>query len=342
MLVSLCTIVKNEEYWLPRMCQLFAPLADEMIVVDTGSTDGTLAVSHPKLRIVRSRRFTADTPRAEFNFAEARNEAIDLAQAEWILSIDPDYVITESEVQWLRRFLASNASKTGDVLNFTVDSASSMVSQPLLTRRSLGIRYFGSCHEMMKIPDTARRLPVADIKFIHVRNDSVEGIERFAAKRLRYIELIRKQIEKTPDDYRQRYNLALEYCQLKQYDEVLATTSDVLQNKTGCDVHPKYVALLMWLRGLALFNLGKQRGGICQTEMALRFDPDNVPAIYMLAEMKRMTGDLNGSETLFHKLIAIDAPTGIFHRDFPEYRTGMAEEGLRQIHQTREAMRISA
>jgi len=317
------------------MCELYAPLADEMIVVDTGSTDGTLSTTHPKLHLLPSVRFTKDTPRADFHFGEARNEAIEKAQGDWILSIDADYVIAEHEVARLRCFIESEEAKQWDVVNFIVDSGTTRVSQPLLTRRSCGIRYYGSCHEMMRIPHGARRLAESAIRFTHVRTDAAEGIKAYTEKRLHYIDLIRKAIEREPSDYREQYNLALEYCQLKRYDEVLRVTSEVLQNSNGYELHPKYVALLMWLRGIALFNTGDYRGGIGQVAMALPSDPDNVPATYMLAEMKRLTGDLDGAEPLFRKLITIEAPTGIFHRDYPEYRTAKAEEGLRLITEAR-------
>ena len=338
MLVSLCTIVKNEEYWLPRMCELYAPLADEIIVVDTGSTDGTLAVQHSKLRLVPSAKFDKDTSRTEFSFGDARNEAIDLAQGEWILNIDPDYVITDEQVFWLRRFVESAEATKWDVLNFVIDSDSSRVSQPLLTRRSLGIRYYGICHEMLNIPETARRIPIADIKVTHVRNDKAQGVDAFMGRRRFYIDLINKEIEKAPNDYRSRYNLTLEYYQTKEYEKVLSLTSESLQNSSGEIVSPKHVSMLMWLRGMALFNTGEYRGGIGQEEMALRFDPAYVPAIYMLAEMKRLMGDLDGAEPLFQKLLTIKEPTGVFHRDFPDYRTTRAQEGLKQIQAARQTL----
>ncbi len=45
--ISLCMIVKNEEKTLPRCLSSIAHLVDELIIVDTGSEDGTKEVARP-------------------------------------------------------------------------------------------------------------------------------------------------------------------------------------------------------------------------------------------------------------------------------------------------------
>jgi tetratricopeptide (TPR) repeat protein len=93
--LSLCMIVRNEEKYFPRCLQSLKPLVDEMIVVDTGSTDSTRDIAEI---------FGATVFEFEWNddFAAARNHSIDQASGDWILVMDADEVIASYDHQSLR------------------------------------------------------------------------------------------------------------------------------------------------------------------------------------------------------------------------------------------------
>ena len=97
--VSLCMIVKNEEANLAACLQPVAKLFDEIIVVDTGSTDRTKECA---------RRFGAKV--FDFiwvdSFAAARNESLRHATGHWILWLDADDRLDETNLPKLRRLLA--------------------------------------------------------------------------------------------------------------------------------------------------------------------------------------------------------------------------------------------
>jgi glycosyltransferase involved in cell wall biosynthesis/predicted O-methyltransferase YrrM len=81
--VSLCLIVKNEEANLPDCLDSAAGLVDEIIVVDTGSTDCTKEIA----RYRGAKVF--DFPWID-SFAQARNESLKHASGEWIFWLDAD------------------------------------------------------------------------------------------------------------------------------------------------------------------------------------------------------------------------------------------------------------
>lgn len=81
--ISLTMIVRNEEANLPACLESAADVVDEIIVVDTGSTDGTKAAAQ---------RFGArlvDFPWCD-DFAAARNEALKHASGDWVFWLDAD------------------------------------------------------------------------------------------------------------------------------------------------------------------------------------------------------------------------------------------------------------
>lgn len=88
--LSLCMIVKNESANLPACLSSAAGLADELIVVDTGSTDGTQDIA---------RSFGARVIQSSWHgdFSRARNESLDAATGNWILWLDADDILLEAD-----------------------------------------------------------------------------------------------------------------------------------------------------------------------------------------------------------------------------------------------------
>ncbi|MCI9445680.1 MAG: glycosyltransferase [Oscillospiraceae bacterium] len=88
--VSLCMIVKNEEDVLARCLESAADLVEEIIIVDTGSTDRTREIAE---------RFTDRVCHFDWtdDFAAARNYAFSLAEKDYCMWLDADDVMTEGD-----------------------------------------------------------------------------------------------------------------------------------------------------------------------------------------------------------------------------------------------------
>jgi glycosyltransferase involved in cell wall biosynthesis len=81
--VSLCMIVKNEEKYLDRCLKSVQGKVDEIIIVDTGSTDKTIEIAEKYGSIVKHFIWIND-------FAAARNYSIEGVESEYILVLDAD------------------------------------------------------------------------------------------------------------------------------------------------------------------------------------------------------------------------------------------------------------
>ena len=93
--ISLCMIVKNEGNILARCLDSFRLVADEIIIVDTGSTDNTKDVAAQYTDKVYDFTWVND-------FSAARNYAFSLATSDYIYSCDADEVLDSENLQ---RFL---------------------------------------------------------------------------------------------------------------------------------------------------------------------------------------------------------------------------------------------
>src|SRR5262249_7598759 len=83
--ISACVITLNEERNLPRLLESLRGIADEVVVVDSGSTDRSGQIAREHGARFEYRDWT--------HYAEQRNHAARIASAEWILSLDADEVL---------------------------------------------------------------------------------------------------------------------------------------------------------------------------------------------------------------------------------------------------------
>lgn len=99
--LSLCMIVKNEEYSLPQTLKSVKEVVDEMVVLDTGSTDRTVEIA---------KELGAEVYHFEWcnDFSVARNESLKYVQGKWVLVLDADEVLTPSIVPEMKQAMKSD------------------------------------------------------------------------------------------------------------------------------------------------------------------------------------------------------------------------------------------
>lgn len=96
--LSVCMIVKNEEKHIARCLKSLVPVADEIVVVDTGSEDRTPRIARVFGAKILQFPWTND-------FSEARNYSLDHARGDWILVHDADEVISPRDHDRLRKIV---------------------------------------------------------------------------------------------------------------------------------------------------------------------------------------------------------------------------------------------
>lgn len=149
--VSLCMIVKNEERILARCLDSLKGLMDEMIIVDTGSTDRTKEIAAAYTDQIYDFAWTGD-------FSEARNFAFSKAKMEYIYSADADEVLDgENREAFLRmkqvllpeieivQMYYANQLSNGTIYNYDKEL------RPKLFKRNRSFRWQGAIHEQVGI-----------------------------------------------------------------------------------------------------------------------------------------------------------------------------------------------
>ena len=147
--VSLCMIVKNEERVLARCLDSLAGLMDEIVIVDTGSTDATKQIAARYTDRIYDYVWTGD-------FAAARNYAFSKATMEYIYSADADEVLDDPNREAFRRLKEAllpeidvvqmyyaNQLANNTIYNFDREL------RPKLFKRLRTFRWQGAIHEQI-------------------------------------------------------------------------------------------------------------------------------------------------------------------------------------------------
>ncbi|MDQ2650886.1 MAG: glycosyltransferase family 2 protein, partial [Actinomycetota bacterium] len=192
-LVTAALIVKDEEAVLPRCLASIRGWCDDILVVDTGSTDGTVEAALAEGATVLHHDWDGD-------FARARNHGLDHATGRWILYIDADEVADPVEPDLVRRELAGTDALALRVW-FHVRPGFTPYREYRLWRNRPDLRFVGRMHESvvgnLRGVAGAEGLEIRDTELIRVRHDGYEGDQ--TAKHLRNRPLLEARLEELPD-----------------------------------------------------------------------------------------------------------------------------------------------
>jgi glycosyltransferase involved in cell wall biosynthesis len=166
--LSLCMIVKDEAGNLPGCLESALGLADEIIVVDTGSTDGTQAIA---------RRFGAEVIQSDWtgDFSRARNLSLDAATGRWIVWLDADDRLREDDKAALRALASADPDLSPKAYGLIVKNSrdggltGSVFNQIRVFPNRPDVRFRAPVHEQILPALEAAGIPVEylPVKVLH-------------------------------------------------------------------------------------------------------------------------------------------------------------------------------
>lgn len=215
--LSACLIVKNEEQFLSGCLASLCGVADEVVVVDTGSTDRTVEIAKAAGARVFREEWRND-------FSAARNRSLDEASGDWILVIDADERLQPGQAELLRRLLANAQTDAYQLLivNFPSDDDARTISHRIgLFRNRREYRYQGLVHEQIgpSILKAGGRIQTSDVRLDHLGYDHKVRVLR--NKESRNVSLIQHALKHDPADPFMRYNLAQEHYVAGRFDDAV-------------------------------------------------------------------------------------------------------------------------
>lgn len=149
MKISACYIVKNEAKNLVKSIKSLKNQVNEIVVVDTGSTDNTIIVARKLGAKVYSFLWQDD-------FSKARNYALSKAQGDWLILLDADEYFTAKTAGNIRKIIRQAKQIDGllvQLVNFDVDKAEvqNYFNALRIVKKQAGLHYEGMIHEELKL-----------------------------------------------------------------------------------------------------------------------------------------------------------------------------------------------
>ncbi len=306
--VSACMIVKNEEELLPGCLESIRGWVDDIVVVDTGSTDKTVAIAESYGARVFHQEWEGD-------FSKHRNYSIGEATGDWVFIIDADERMTDADIPSVRRCLADPQAKiiAVNVLNVggKFDEQVTFLPSVRFFRRELGLRYEGIVHNQLRI-DAKQPVLRTGVTIRHLGYGL--SPEKLAAKAARTIELLDKQLAQNPKDAFALFN----YAQVLLGLGISAHVDNAKKIKdaagravklTRPEVRGERHIHLMALYQMALLNFltAKYPEAGKYASKALSYKHDYLDPILLLGHINLRTGDFDLAEQFYCRYLAVQA-----------------------------------
>ncbi len=281
-LIAAAIIVKNEAEHLQRCLNSIKEFCDEIVVVDTGSTDNTVEIATTCATKILHKEWKQD-------FAASRNFALDAVTAEWVLYIDADEELVMDDVVALRQQVAD----AQDVMAFGLRMHTQANWTPYLDYRMWrnrdDIRFIGEIHEttmdgIVRVGrETNRSLEPIDISIMH---HGYEG--DLTAKHRRNLPLLQAELKLHPEKINLWNHLGRVHFALGRLDLAEQTWRTGISRIEQVGIRSAYDVQIY--ASLADMLISQRREALPLIERGLQLDPGFLTFQWMLARLFATSG----------------------------------------------------
>ncbi|PZV05176.1 MAG: glycosyl transferase [Leptolyngbya sp.] len=319
-MISLCMIVKDEAATLARTLESVQGVVNEIVVVDTGSVDDTVAIAQSYGAKVHSFAWEND-------FAAARNESLRHATGDWVLVLDADEVLLPETAQVLQQLDAGKP--LGDVAAENVlavnllrlELGAPQAPYTLITRcfrRLPEITFNRPYHET--VDDSVAVLQaqnprwqvitLGEVALHHTGYDPAVVVERGKFDRARTA--MEGHLAEHPNDGYLLNKLAALYVESDQAELALPLLDRALEQADTLDELTRYE--LHYHRALAQADRPTQAASDYESALAEVVPPMlKLGAWINYGSLKKSQGDFEGAIALFQRAIEADPTLAIAH-----------------------------
>jgi len=248
--LSLAMIVKDESENLKRLLPLVKGMIDEIIVVDTGSTDDSREVA---------KSFGANVYEFPWNgsFSDARNESLKYCTKDYILWLDADDHIERQDISKLKWFIKNNNGKA--IFLGLVDKRWDRDFHSLQMRlfpNHNDLQFTGKIHEQISfsIENKGIKYATCDVSVYHLGYNSKESI---TAKLERNLVILLQELENDKDNFLIGINAAKTLIGLgkqKEAEPIIDHALDLIrEDRSKVSTENEFIAILTKLNMLTTF-----------------------------------------------------------------------------------------
>ena len=244
-MISLCMIVKNEAAGIENCLKQVIPLVDQVVIVDTGSTDATKEIALSYTKDVYDFKWCND-------FSKARNFSLDQAAYDWVLVLDADEMIQNFDrdkcLESIRTFQNQvgrikriNPYEEGEVTQKYIERVNRVFNRKIFC-------YEGAIHEQIVRRD-GNAYETFDIDIVANHIGYTKEVIATTNKLERNITMLKEALQDHPTDPYLHYQLGKSYFKAKRYSESFNSFNEALL--LGVDLNLEYAKDLVESFGYA-------------------------------------------------------------------------------------------
>jgi O-antigen biosynthesis protein len=310
--LSLCMIVKNEEEHIAKCLRSVRQVVDEMIVVDTGSTDKTMDIA----RVFGAKVF-------EFpwigDFSEARNYSLSKAEGGWILILDADEVLSPLDYQEMREIVKRHSSSpvaytivTRNYVNsvgmvgwmhnngqYPEETGAGWIPSPkvrLFTRRE-DVFFSDPVHESLESSITKARIPIRPCNIVVHHYGKLAG-ERTQKKGEDYYLLGRTKLQNQPTNPKALQELALQAWVLGKHEEAVELWLKLIDLPECNPTAEAYMYL-----SFAYLALDRHEEALSASKKAMKLNPTLKEVVQVYATSEIIAGSVDKASAALDGLL---------------------------------------
>ncbi|MFH0919824.1 MAG: glycosyltransferase [Fibrobacterota bacterium] len=299
--LSIAMIVKDEAPRLPVCLNSVKGLAQEMVVVDTGSADGTPVVAQAAGARVVHEAWQDD-------FSLARNRSLAEVTGDWVLWLDADDVVPVAEHDKIRALLDAPAAAYSFIIENRFEGRSGQLfRQVRLFPNNRGLCFEGRVHEGLSASVARAGLSIvpAEARILHTGYDS--GAERMR-KQARNHALLESEYREHPDEPVVLMELGNSHFQQRDYDRAIDCYKAILTLPGGAERRQRDVARTVpVLIGTAYYDKGDPAQAQLWFEQSVSRYPEKIAAYHYLGQIALRKNDPDTLLAMAEKVIALPA-----------------------------------
>jgi len=298
--ISLAMIVRDESKFITGCLDSVRGVVDEVVIVDTGSTDDTAAIAAARGAHVVRLAWQND-------FSAARNESLRHCTSEWVLFLDADERLAPGQEEALRRCCAEETASAHTLLvrsRSTLPTGISVQVMPYarLFRNDPRFRFEGTIHEQISpsIERAGGKIRPSGIIIEHLGYG--QGVDALQRKAERNLALLHERLRKNPRDAYACYHIGSTSSMFQRYDDAKKYLRRALK-ENGL---PKPVRAIAWnLIAEAELRTGDPgaAGECCRASLALA--PVQVTARWYLVGARLQMKDYAGAVLALREILEI-------------------------------------
>ena len=317
--ISLCMVVKNEEKLIGQCLRNMRAVVNEMVVIDTGSTDNTINIA---------KKYGAHVIRYRWDgsLGRARNEYLKNAVSPWILVLDADERIAKKDLPKLKKMVNDDSAlgyvfdrrdytKTYDLMRqwrpndgrypaeekFSRCPGWSLTSYIRLFRRKEGIRYDEGYSAHTDFSESLKRhkgkIKKCDIIMHHFQ--FLKGDDFIIKKQKDRLKYEIQHIRMFPNNAWSYLNIGITFFSLGN------DANAVKYLKKAVKINPKF-DMAYFVLGMVYKEALRYDDSICALKKAIRMDPKNADAWAVLGMVYDCKNLLSDAEDALRKAVTIN------------------------------------